>query len=121
MRFTFSSAAILVVTLILSGCQATAPVRSAQEAVEGSQEDKCYQEFTALKTLDPAAYEKYRQQMQTIDENFGIYKSNEALIDDNASEIMLTEVNKMLSLVCVRINNAVYSNMMDRVQSLNKL
>jgi hypothetical protein len=59
--------------------------------------------------------------MQTIDDNFGVYKSIEALIDENASEVMLTEVNKMLSLVCVRINNAVYSNMMDRVQSLNKL
>uniref|UniRef100_UPI003D06FB13 hypothetical protein n=1 Tax=Alcaligenes faecalis TaxID=511 RepID=UPI003D06FB13 len=120
MRFTFSGAAILA-ALVLSACQATAPVHNTQEVSASSKEDKCYQEFAALKELDPPAYEKYRQQMQTIDENFGIYKNNEALIDENASEIMLTEVNKMLSLVCVRINNAVYSSMMDRVQSLNKL
>ena len=35
--------------------------------------------------------------MNAIDENFRIYKSNETLIDENASEIMLTEVKKMLS------------------------
>ena len=64
---------------------------------------------------------KYREQMNAIDENFRIYKSNETLIDENASEIMLTEVKKMLSLVCVRINSAVYSNMRTRAQSLNKL
>ncbi|WP_164461383.1 hypothetical protein [Alcaligenes faecalis] len=57
--------------------------------------------------------------MQTIDENFGVYKSNEALIDENASEVMLTKVNKMLSLVCVRINNAVYCNRIGHVQRLN--
>ncbi|MBY6344391.1 hypothetical protein E5C31_00215 [Providencia rettgeri] len=120
MRFTLPGAAI-VAAFVLSACQTTAPVHNAPETSASSKEDKCYQEFAALKELDPVAYEKYRQQMQTIDENFGIYKSNAALIDENASEIMLTEVNKMLSLVCVRINNAVYSNMMDRVQSLNKL
>ena len=37
---------------------------------------------------------KYREQMNAIDENFRIYKSNETLIDENASEIMLTEVKK---------------------------
>ncbi len=120
MRFTFPCAAILA-AFVLSACQTTAPVRTVQESGASNKEDKCYQEFAALKELDPAAYAKYRQQMQTIDENFGIYQSNESLIDDNASEIMLTEVNKMLSLVCVRINNAVYTNMLDRVQSLNKL
>lgn len=120
MRFTLPSTAILA-AFVLSACQATAPIRNTEESVASSKEDKCFQEFAALKELDPLAYEKYRQQMQTIDENFGIYKSNEALIDENASEIMLTEVNKMLSLVCVRINNAVYTNMMDRVQNLNKL
>lgn len=120
MRFTFPGAAI-VAAFILSACQATTPTHTTEAPTASSQDDKCYQEFAALKDLDPLAYEKYRQQMQTIDENFGVYKSNEALIDENASEVMLTEVNKMLSLVCVRINNAVYSNMLDRVQSLNKL
>ncbi|OQV32625.1 hypothetical protein [Alcaligenes phenolicus] len=120
MRFAVPGAAILV-ALFLSACQASAPVRPTPEPATSGKEDKCFQEFAALKELDPVSYEKYRQQMQTIDENFGIYKANASLIDENASEIMLTEVNKMLSLVCIRINNAVYSNMVDRVQSLNKL
>ncbi|MCX5465934.1 hypothetical protein [Alcaligenes parafaecalis] len=120
MRFAVPGTAILV-ACFLSACQATAPIRLAQESAASGKEDKCYQEFAALKELDPASYEKYRQQMQTIDKHFSVYKANESLIDANSSEIMLTEVNKMLSLVCIRINNAVYSNMVDRVQSLNKL
>lgn len=121
MRFHLSGAAALLATLILTGCNTISPARVSEEPEARNQEEKCYQEFSALKNLDPATYEKYREQMNAIDENFRIYKSNETLIDENASEIMLTEVKKMLSLVCVRINSAVYSNMRTRAQSLNKL
>ncbi len=121
MRFHLSGVAALLATLILTGCNTLSPARVSEEPEAQNQEEKCYQEFSALKKLDPASYEKYREQMNAIDENFRIYKSNEALIDSNASEIMLTEVKKMLSLVCVRINSAVYSNMRTRAQSLNKL
>ena len=64
---------------------------------------------------------KYREQMNAIDENFRIYKPTKRSSTKTPPEIMLTEVKKMLSLVCVRINSAVYSNMRTRAQSLNKL
>jgi hypothetical protein len=43
------------------------------------------------------------------------------LVDANASEVMLTEINKKISLVCVRIKNSVYSNMMKRANEMNNL
>lgn len=120
MKFHFCSA-LLFTVFILAGCHAISPVHIENEPEARSQEEKCYQEFAALKNLDIASYEKYREQMNAIDQSFQIYRSNESLIDQNASEIMLTEVKKMLSLVCVRISNAVYSNMKDRARLLNSL
>ena len=59
--------------------------------------------------------------MNAIDENFRIYKSNETLIDENASGNHADGSEENALLVCVRINSAVYSNMRTRAQSLNKL
>ncbi|RQO36975.1 hypothetical protein DBR37_01900 [Herminiimonas sp. KBW02] len=121
MRFSFSGAAILLAAFILMGCNTIPQARIAEAPDARSQEEKCYQDLAALKQLEPETYEKYRQQMHAIDENYRVYKANESLLDENASEVMLTEVRKKLSLVCTRINNAVYTNMRGRAQSLNKL
>lgn len=121
MKFSLSGAAALFVALILMGCNTMPQARIAEAPDARSQEEKCYQDLAALKQLEPEAHEKYRQQMNAIDENYRVYKSNEALLDENAAEVMLTEVRKKLSLVCTRINNAVYTNMRGRAQSLNKL
>jgi hypothetical protein len=121
MKFSFSGLAILLTAFILMGCTTMPQARIAEAPDARSQEEKCYQDLAALKQLAPDAHEKYRQQMNAIDENYRVYKSNEALLDENASEVMLMEVRKKLSLVCTRINSAVYSNMRSRAQSLNKL
>ena len=121
MRISSAGTAIVSVAFLLSGC-ATAPSGvTASKPEKINREERCYQEFAALKKLDPAAYEKYRDQFQAINENYDIYKDNEPLIDGSSSEVMLTEINKSLSLVCVRIKSAVYSNMMNRADVLSNL
>jgi hypothetical protein len=67
------------------------------------------------------AYEGYRKQFENINKNYRIYEANKSLVDANASEVMLTEINKKISLVCVRIKNSVYSNMMKRANEMNNL
>ena len=47
----------LLATLILTGCNTISPARVSEEPEARNQEEKCYQEFSALKNLDPATYE----------------------------------------------------------------
>ena len=122
MKVYFAGTAILFSAFLLSACSSkpvTPPI--AKAPAERKQEVKCYQEFSALQKLDPAAYESYRKQFDNINKNYKIYESNKALVDGNASEVMLTEINKKLSLVCVRIRNTVYTNMMNRANEMNQL
>ena len=122
MKVYFTGAAILCSALFLSACSSkpvTTPI--AKAPAERKQEVQCYQEFSALQKLDPVAYEAYRKQFDNINKNYKIYESNKSLVDENASEVMLTEINKKLSLVCVRIRSTVYTNMMNRANEMNKL
>jgi len=119
MKFLPAGAVILSAALALAGCSArpTAVVAKNSDALDKNQQ--CYQEFSALKQLNPDAYETYRAQLGAINENYVLYKSNASAIDGKAAEVMQTEIDRVLSLVCFRINNAIYSNMMQRAQGLH--
>lgn len=123
MRATSAGTAMLsiAIAIMLCSCSTSPTALSAHKPDKNPREERCYQEFAALKKLDPAAYETYRQQFQTINEGYGVYKENQPLVDGSSSEVMITEINKALSLVCVRIKNAVYSNMINRVDVLSTL
>lgn len=122
MKFNYTGSAILVSALLLSACSSTSNTTPIAKApAERKQEAQCYQEFSALQKLDAVAYESFRKQFDNINKNYKIYEANKSLVDDNASEVMLTEINKKLSLVCVRIRSTVYSNMMNRANEMNKL
>ena len=47
----------LLAAFILTGCNTISPARVSEEPEARNQEEKCYQEFSALKNLDPATYE----------------------------------------------------------------
>jgi len=121
MRISSAGTAVIFIVLSLSGCSSSPSASTAQKPEKSNREERCYQEFAALKKLDSAAYEKYRDQFHVINENYDVYKENELLVDGSSSEVMLTEISKTLSLVCMRIKNAVYSNMMNRVDALGNL
>jgi len=123
MKLYFTGSAIILSAILLSGCSTkTTPAEPISKAPEArKQEVQCYQEFSALQKLDPAAYETYRQQFDNINKNYRIYEANKSLVDSNASEVMLTEINRKLSLVCVRVKNSVYNNMMNRANEMNRL
>jgi len=122
MRIISAGLSILAALLLLAGCAPVSPGSATVQKTEKSvREERCYQEFAALKKLDRDAYEKYRSQFDAINANYEIYKENKSLVDGSSSEVMLTEINKTLSLVCVRIKSAVYSNMLNRVDALGNL
>lgn len=122
MKGVFAGSAILFSAILLSACSSTPNTTPIAKApAERKQEVQCYQEFSALQKLDPNAYESYRKQFDNINKNYKIYEANKALVDNNASEVMLTEINKKLSLVCVRIRSTVYTNMMNRANEMNQL
>lgn len=121
MKYYFPGSAILLSVFMLSACSTAVTTPIAKAPAAQKQEVQCYQEFSALQKLDPVSYESYRKQFDNINKNYKIYEANKALVDSNASEVMLTEINKKLSLVCVRIRNTVYTNMMNRASEMNKL
>ncbi|MCU6678693.1 hypothetical protein [Leclercia tamurae] len=126
MKFYYTGTAVFLSALFLSGCSATSSTKAIAEPISKApearkQEVQCYQEFSALQKLDPAAYETFRQQFDNINKNYKVYEANKSLIDSNASEVMLTEINRKISLVCVRVKNSVYTNMMHRANEMNKL
>lgn len=114
-----AGAAILSAALFLAGCSARPAALVAKNDGAQNKHQQCYQEFSALKQLNPEAYETYRAQLAAINENYDLYKSNASAIDGKAAEVMQTEIDRVLSLVCFRINNAIYSNMMQRAQGLH--
>jgi len=118
MKFLSAGAAVLSAVFVLSGCTTRPAALSAKDAGAMDRNQQCYQEFAALKQLNPDAYETYRAQLNAINENYDLYKSNAPAIDGKAAEVMQTEIDRVLSLVCFRINNAIYSNMMQRAQGL---
>lgn len=122
MKGVFAGSAILFSVIFLSACSSKpnlAPI--AKAPAERKQEVQCYQEFSALQKLDPVVYETYRQQFDNINKNYKVYEANKSLVDANASEVMLTEINRKISLVCVRVKNSVYTNMMKRANEMNQL
>lgn len=122
MKLFLNVVVVILSATVLSACRsptASTPISKAPEAQR--QEVQCYKEFSALQKLDPAAYETYRQQFDSINKNYKLYEDNKALVDSNASEVMLTEINKKLSLVCVRIRNTVYTNMINRANRMTDL
>ncbi|MEN4917902.1 hypothetical protein ABE485_04470 [Achromobacter spanius] len=111
-------AAMLSAAMFLSGCTTRPPALAGKDAEAVDKNQQCYQEFAALKNLNPSAYETYKAQLDAINKNHNLYKSNATAIDGKAAEVMQTEIDRVLSLVCFRINNAIYVNMMQRAQAL---
>ncbi|MGV8399302.1 hypothetical protein ACV33W_08770 [Pseudomonas aeruginosa] len=118
MKLVPVGAAILFAAMALSGCTTRPAALAGTDADTMDKNQQCYQEFAALKNLNPDAYETYKAQLDAINKNHNLYKSNAAAIDGKAAEVMQTEIERVLSLVCFRINNAIYVNMMQRAQSL---
>jgi len=118
MKFLPVGAAILTAAMSLSGCSIRPAALATEDASAADKNQQCYQEFAALKNLNPGAYETYRAQLNAINENNNLYKANAPAIDGKAAEVMQTEIDRLLSLVCFRINNAIYINMMQRAQTL---
>ncbi|WJV25531.1 MULTISPECIES: hypothetical protein [Pseudomonas] len=118
MKFLPVGAAILAAAMALSGCSTRPAALATEDADTADKNQQCYQEFAALKSLNPGAYETYKAQLNAINENNNLYKANASAIDGKAAEVMQTEIDRLLSLVCFRINNAIYINMMQRAQTL---
>ncbi|GJL36972.1 hypothetical protein TUM17576_37920 [Enterobacter hormaechei] len=77
--------------------------------------------FTALKSLDNASFKKFQHQFSVINNNYAIYKKNQALIEGDSAEIIKLELNDKVDIVCARVRSAVFANMSKRANELNKL
>lgn len=66
MKSYVSGSAVLISAFILSACSTVNTTPIAKEPEARKQEVQCYQEFSALQKLDPAAYEGYRKQFENI-------------------------------------------------------
>ncbi|AGN85399.1 hypothetical protein BK797_17405 [Kosakonia sacchari] len=92
-----------------------------KDSPQKQQAQQCYEWLTALKGLDKSAFQTYTQQFKTINNSYEVYKKNQPIIDKNAAEIMKTEIDNKVEVVCSRVRSAVFANMSSRANTLKQL
>ncbi|WP_342323850.1 hypothetical protein AAEY27_05235 [Kosakonia sp. BYX6] len=107
--------------LTLAGCVKSTVPTVVQDAPQKQQTQQCYELLTALKGLDNSAYETYKQQFNTINQTYEVYKKNQPIIDNNSSEIMKSEIDNKIEVVCSRVRSAVFTDMSRRANTLKQL
>ncbi|WLI76394.1 hypothetical protein Q5705_17685 [Kosakonia sp. H02] len=106
---------------LLTGCVKSKAPAVVLDAPQKQQTQQCYELLTALKGLDNSAFETYKQQFSTINQSYEVYKKNQPIIDNNSAEIMKTEIDNKIEVVCSRVRSAVFTNMSRRANSLKQL
>ena len=110
-----------VLPFTLAGCVKTTVPSVVKDAPQKQQTQQCYELLTALKGLDNSAFETYKQQFNTINKSYEVYKRNRPIIDKNSAEIMKTEIDSKIEVVCSRVRSAVFTNMSSRANALKQL
>lgn len=105
----------------LTGCVKSTVPSAVKDAPQKQQAQQCYELLTALKDLDNSAFETYQQQFNTINKSYEVYKKNRPIIDKNSAEIMKSEIDSKIEVVCSRVRSAVFTNMSSRANVLKQL
>ncbi|MDF2625741.1 MAG: hypothetical protein K0S62_3512 [Kosakonia cowanii] len=108
-------------SLTLTGCVKSKAPALVQDAPQKQETQQCYELLTALQGLDKRAFETYKQQFTTLNQSYEVYKKNQPIIDNNSAEIMKTEIDNKIEVVCSRVRSAVFVNMSRRANALKQL
>ncbi|MCZ3383736.1 MULTISPECIES: hypothetical protein [Enterobacteriaceae] len=111
----------LLLSFALTGCVKSTVPSVVKDSPQKQQAQQCYEWLTALKGLDKSAFQTYTQQFKTINNSYEVYKKNQPIIDKNAAEIMKTEIDNKVEVVCSRVRSAVFANMSSRANTLKQL
>ncbi|MEN0584862.1 MULTISPECIES: hypothetical protein [unclassified Kosakonia] len=111
----------LLLPFALTGCVKSTVPSVVKDSPQKQQAQQCYEWLTALKGLDKSAFQTYTQQFKTINNSYEVYKRNQPIIDKNAAEIMKTEIDNKVEVVCSRVRSAVFANMSSRANTLKQL
>lgn len=111
----------LLLSFALTGCVKSTVPSVVKDSPQKQQAQQCYEWLTALKGLDKSAFQIYTQQFKTINNSYEVYKKNQPIIDKNAAEIMKTEIDNKVEVVCSRVRSAVFANMSSRANTLKQL
>ena len=111
----------LLLPFALTGCVKSTVPSVVKDSPQKQQAQQCYEWLTALKGLDKSAYQIYTQQFKTINNSYEVNKKNQPIIDKNAAEIMKTEIDNKVEVVCSRVRSAVFANMSSRANTLKQL
>ncbi|WP_240528452.1 hypothetical protein [Kosakonia sacchari] len=111
----------LLLPFALTGCVKSTVPSVVKDSPQKQQAQQCYEWLTALKGLDKSAFQTYTQQFKTINNSYEVYKKNQPIIDKNAAEIMKTEIDNKVEVVCSRVRSAVFANMSSRANTLKQL
>ena len=111
----------LLLPFALTGCVKSTVPSVVKDSPQKQQAQQCYEWLTALKVLDKSSFQIYTQQFKTINNSYEVYKKNQPIIDKNAAEIMKTEIDNKVEVVCSRVRSAVFANMSSRANTLKQL
>lgn len=112
------------VVLLLSGCSAQYNKSLVARHDGGNKftpETQCVKNFEILRGLNPALFEKYRDQFDELNKSYKYYQINQSLLDKDPKEIIPLEINAKLKTVCERVKNASYNEIKKRMDVLGGL
>ena len=120
MKFTFTLI-ISLSFLFISGCTSDANLSSVKSLTSNKGDIRCYKEYTSLMKLNPKAFSIYKEQFEKINKSNNILIKNKSSISRGASEVLASELNDKLSLVCFRIKTSVFNNMLSRANAMDDI
>lgn len=114
-----SFTAMLCATVLLSACAQTGKEVAVQKT--SGNHEACLKEYTALKNLNPAEFEIYKQQFQKLDESYFVYKKEGDMMNKDSKEMLALELSDKKTLICARIKSAVFKDISKRARMINDI
>lgn len=114
---TFSLAAVM----ILTGCVNKVDPAKNNTAIAQREGVTCINEFKALQRLSPNDFAIYQTQFTQLTNAYDVYRRNNGSINKDSQEILNIELQSKIKMICARVKGAVFKNMDERSQELNKI
>lgn len=118
----FKLAALSIATLIiLTGCVNKVDPAKNNTPIAQREGVTCINEFKALQRLSPNDFAIYQAQFTQLTNAYDVYRKNDGAINKDSQEILNIELQSKLKMICARVKGAVFKNMDERSQEINKI
>ncbi|WP_229905980.1 hypothetical protein [Rahnella laticis] len=111
----------LATIIILTGCVNKVDPAKNNTPIAQREGVTCINEFKALQRLSPSDFAVYQAQFTQLTNAYDVYRTNGGTINKDSQEILNIELQSKLKMICARVKGAVFKNMDERSQEINKI